>query len=151
MKAHIGLVLAAVLPISANCASLQMSKNVRVDVLEAVPIRDLWNVAAPGVIESSIAVVDYRAFDEESRPREGRWSGCAIVMIGTRDIGIKPAAIRIWTGSPCRLTVKEATRESLGSEAQFNLDLGHGESVRIRVSPELAVTINGKLIGRIED
>ena len=151
MKAHIGLFLATFFPFVANGAAIQVSKNVQVDVLESVPVRELWNSAVPGMAESADFVADYRIFDPEARPQDEKWIGCAMVMIGTRDLGIKPVAFRIWTTRSCKLMLTgEAHQHSVGN-AKFYVDLGSGDAFRIEVSSDLVVTIDGRPVGRIED
>ena len=94
------LLAAVLLPLGLEAAPLTLSKNVRIDVLESVPTRELWSVAKPDIAEAAIVLVDSRSFDPEARPRDGKWYGCAIIMIGTSDLGIKPVTARIWTESP---------------------------------------------------
>lgn len=118
------LLAVALLPLVAEAAPLQISTNVFVDVLESVPTRELWNAAKPDVVEAGAAIVDSRMFDPEARPRNGMWYGCAIVMIGTSDLGIKPVAVRIWTARPCEVTVTGAASSSPRLEAEFNVHVG---------------------------
>jgi len=144
------LLAAVLLPFEIGAAPLQISNNVRVDVLESVTTKELWNVAKPDVVEAASVLVDSRMFDPETRPRNGKWYGCAIVMIGTSDLDIKPVAVRIWTARPCELMVREVLSPNPQFVAEFDARLDARESLKIRIARDLGVTINGKAIGHIE-
>jgi len=72
-------------------------------------------------------------------------------MIGTSDLGILPVAVRIWTTNTCELEVKKEVIPKSQSETGFSLRTGTGEALKILVTSDLEVTLDGKNIGRIED
>ena len=144
------LLAALLLPVKHGADALELSSNVRVEVLDSVPTRELWSLAKPDVVEAAAVLVDSRAFDPEARPRDGKWYGCAIVMVGTSDLGIRPVAIRILTARPCELTLRKAAGSRPQIEAEFDIHLDARESLKMRIAKNLEVTINGKAIGRVE-
>ncbi len=152
MKINIASILLAamLLSLELDAAPLSLSKDVRVDVLEAVPTRELWSVAKPDVVESAVVLVDSRSFDPEARPRDGKWYGCAIVMVGTSDLGIKPVTARIWSVRPCELSIRKTMNSKPQLDTEFDMRLDSRELLKLRITKDLVVTINGKLIGRIE-
>lgn len=150
MKAHLVSVLLFA-PILANSSTLQLSGNARIEVVESISTRQLWNSTRPNTVESADVIVSSRMFDPEARPIDGRWHGCGIVMIGTGDLGIQPVTIRIWTMNACDLTVS-ATKSSLPQlEANFTVRLNPKEALIVHVTQDLKVSIDGKPIGSIED
>lgn len=143
------LLSAALFPAGLFAAPLTLSKNVRIDVLESVPTQELWNVTKPDIVEAEAVLVDSRMFDPEARPRNGKWYGCAIIMIGTSDLGIKPVTTRIWTTKPCELMVRKANSKPQ-ADMEFDVHLDAREMLKLRITQDLVVTVNGRVIGRIE-
>lgn len=135
--------------LTVDAAPIQLSKNTRIEVVSSFATRELWNTAKPNVVANGNAVAESRLFDPESRPRNDKWHGCAIVMIGTEDLGIQPVAIRIWTVKPCDLKIGVGMASTMG--ADFIMRIGAGEVFKVRVSKDLQVSIDGKVLGRIED
>lgn len=144
------LLVAVLLPLQLGAAPLKLSSNVQIDILDAVPTQELWGVTTPDVVEAAAVLVDTRMFDSEAAPRSGKWHGCAIVMIGTSDLGIRPVAMRIWTTNSCSLVVNKTTRQKSLGEVEFDMRLSTKEVLRVRVTKDLVVKINGITIGRIE-
>jgi len=136
-------------PLTVNAAPIQLSNNTRIDVVESLTTRELWNAAKPNAVEAANVVVDFRMFDAEARPRNGKWRGCGVVMIGTGDLGIQPVTVRIWTKRPCDLTVSAGSKLQPGAE--FSMRVDSKETLKIHVTRDLKVTVGGEAIGRIED
>jgi len=143
------LLVVLLAPLTVNAAPIQLSNNTRIEVVESLTTRELWNATKPNTVEAANAVVDFRMLDPEARPRNGKWLGCAVVMIGTGDLGIQPVTLRIWTMRPCELTVSADSKSR--PEAEFTMRVDSKETLRIHVTRDLKVTVDGKAIGRIED
>ena len=137
-------------PMAANAAPIQLSKTTRVEVVESFTARELWNTAKPNVVAGTIStVIESRLFDPESQPRSGKWYGCAMLMVGTEDLGIQPVAIRIWTVKPCDLKINAKVNSARG--ADFDVRINTNEVFNVHVSEDLRVSIGGKAIGYIKD
>lgn len=135
--------------LTAHAAPIQLSNNTRIEVVESFSTRDLWNTAKPNTAAGMNVIVESRLFDPESRPRNGKWHGCAIVMIGTEDLGIQPVAIRIWTVKPCDLKIRAETTSV--TDADFSMRMGVREVFKVHVSKDLQVSVGGKVVGHIKD
>lgn len=134
----------------ADSSTLYLS-HVRVDIIESMPTRQLWNSTKPNKLEFPNVIVVSRAFDLEARPIDGAWHGCGIIMIGTGDLGIHPVTIRIWTMNSCELTINALENLTPRSEANFNVGLSQKETLEINVTQSLDVYVGGKLVGKIKD
>jgi hypothetical protein len=129
---------------------LRLSNSSRLEVVGSFTSRELWNVTAPSSVTNGNAIVDSRVFDAEARPSDGKWRGCAIVMVGTGDLGVRPVAFRVWTRDRCDLSVTSVkTSPRTGSE--FRMKLNERETADIFVNASLDVSVNGKVIGRISE
>jgi len=145
------LLLVSIAPMTVHAASIQLSDNTRIEVVESLTVRELWNATKATSVEAGGVVVDSRMFDSEARPREGKWRGCGIVMVGTGDIGIQPVAVRIWTLKPCDLTITAAVSSRSRPGHEFNMRLGSKEVLKMYVTSDLRITVNGNDIGRVKD
>lgn len=145
------LLAVSIAPLTVDAASIQLSDNTRIEAVESLSVRELWNATTPKAVEVADVVVDSRMFDSEARPKDGKWRGCGIVMVGTGDLGIQPVAVRVWTVKPCDLTVNAAVSSKSRSGYDFNLRVSSKEVLKIHVTSDLSVTVGGKAIGRIKD
>ena len=137
---------------SSFAADLQFrpSSNSRIEVVRSFTSRELWNVTAPSSVTSGNTIVDYRLFDTEARPSDGKWRGCAIVMVGTGDLGVRPVAFRVWTTSRCNLSVVSVKTGSR-TDSEFSMKINDREIAKIFVNAGLDVSVSGNVIGRISE
>lgn len=151
MKINVIFVLSAILSASPNVysAPIQLSNNARLEVVDSFSTKDLWNVTIPYATKEFGVIVDSRLFDSESQPRNGKWYGCALVMIGTEDMGIQPVAVRIWTTKPCDLKIRPRTTSVM--MAEFSMQIDVKEAFSVQVSKDLQVFVGGKTVGQIKD
>lgn len=129
---------------------LRLSNSSRIEVVGSFTARELWNVAAPSSVTNGNAIVDSRMFDAEARPSDGKWRGCAIVMVGTGDLGVRPVAFRVWTTDRCDLSVTTVKTSSRAGSV-FGMKLNDRETAKIYVSANLDVSVNDKVIGHISE
>lgn len=146
---NLALLLITLSSIACWARPTTLSPHVQVEIIQSVSTRELWNFAAPKSIEASNVVVESRQFDSESQPRRDRWIGCALVMVGTSDLGIQPVALRIWTDKSCELSISPVAPGDSGTE--FEMHMGGQGSIKIVVTNELKVVIGGHVFGKIED
>lgn len=136
-------------PMAVSSPTLTLSDSTRIEVVESLPTRELWNSIELDRLVFKNVVVRSQMFDPEARPNDGGWRGCGIVMIGTGDLGIQPVTIRISTIKSCNLTLEKADGSLPQSEARFTVNLSQGESLRVNVAEDLRVTIDEKPVGHI--
>lgn len=152
MKAGVVIALWALslLPFQLGATPVDIASDVRIDVLDSVPVQELWSLAEPDIVEAAAVVMDIRAFDPEGSPADGRWRGCAIVMIGTGDLAVTPVAARVWTVGPCHLAGRARVLASSKGRVEFEMETGSKERISLVVNAALDVTMNGVMIGRIK-
>lgn len=152
MRERIFVLIAMVGSLSAFPAErqLQLSNGSRLDVVDSFTSRELWNVATPSSVTNGNVIVDSRVFDAEARPSNGKWRGCAIVMVGTGDLGVRPVAFRIWTTDACGLSVT-SMKASSHTGSGFSMKINDREMAKIYVDAKRDVSVNDKVIGRISE
>jgi hypothetical protein len=143
--------VAAMLPMSIGAEPFDPSGNTQLEPVESLTTREIWNTTQPVVTQVGAVVVDTRMFDSEARPSKGKLRGCGVVLIGTGDTGIQPVGIRIWTLPPCSLDLSVQQVASARSAAEFTIHINARQSVRVRVSNDLKVFVDGAEFGRISD
>lgn len=152
--ACIHLVLALILaPASASAPSDQIGDDarIRIEIVESFSAKELWNSAVPDSVEVDSVVVDVRAYDVEAQPIDGKWKGCAMLMVGTSDIGTKPVAARLWTTQGCDVALRVLSGFGSKSDARFKMQIAKDLNLEIVVTRELRVLLGGRDVGRIED
>ncbi len=128
------LLMIALSPSVGHSAVLQLSNNTRVEVVESFTAQELWNSTTPSTVTVGNVVADFRKFDSEASPKNGNWTGCAIVMFGTGDVGARPVAFRVWTKRSCDFSINsEPSNSRLNSEFTMRVDLN--EILKIHVAP----------------
>lgn len=145
------LLWAMLLALACWAGPIQISPRVQVEVVQSLSPVELWNSAPPQSIETANIVVESRQFDSEARPRRDRWFGCAIVMVGTSDLGIRPVALRVWTDKSCEISINISGPSDSRSSAEFDLKTSGKDSFKIIVTSELKVLLDGHLLGKVED
>lgn len=145
------LLVASIAPLTVEAAPIQLSNNTRIEIVQSLTTRELWNTTKPSSVEAANIVVDSRMFDSEAKPKDGKWRGCALVMIGTGDVGIQPVAVRVWTVRTCDLSIEAGVSSKPQPRSEFNMRLDSKEMLKIQVTSDLKVTMGGKVVGQIKD
>src|SRR5690606_5231617 len=148
---YLGFVFMVAVPFALNASPIQLSKGARIEVVESLSTKELWNATTPTVTEVAAVVVDSRMFDPEASPKDGKWRGCGIVMIGTSDLGIQPVTFRLWTLKKCELKVSATKASNSQSDAHFTINTGTDEMFDVRITSDLKVFVDDRHIGRIAD
>lgn len=146
----VAFLVSSILPARSEANPVAISNDVRVDVLGSVPVEELWSLAEPDIVEAAAVVVDIRAFDREASPVDGTWRGCAIVMIGTSDLAVTPVAVRVWTSGACQLKIRTKEVSVPREHVEFEMDTGSSQRISLGVNADLDVTMNGVVIGRVQ-
>lgn len=126
-----------------------VTKTVNVEGVSSLPVSELWSFLVPKKAETDAVIVDYRAYDPESRPDRGHAHACGVLMLGTGDLGIKPLALRIWSSGSCQIEVS-AMPPAKDPSSVFEVKLEGKREFMLRVSEELEVYADAKRLGRIE-
>lgn len=147
------LLSALLLTSAANClaAPVAVSKTVKIETFNTVTPRELWSALKPTLSNSGSVIVQHQGFDVESASIEGDWRACAIILVGTTDLGINPVALRIWTTFECDSSVKALTPDKNSGPARFSIPLGRGQTLQVEVTPDQKVHVNGRILGSIQD
>lgn len=126
-----------------------VTKTVSVEGVSSLPVSELWSFLAPKKAETDAVIVDYRAYDPESRLDRGRAHACGVLMVGTGDLGIRPLALRIWSSGSCQIEVS-AIPPAKDPSSAFEVKLDGRREFVLRVSDELEVYADAKRLGHIE-
>ena len=127
---------------------LDLSDSVRIEPITTVSTQELWSTAPPETVASGSVVVEHLPIDVESATVKGQWHACALILVGTTDVGIKPVAVRVWTSQPCDSSIS-LRASAAPSETAFRLKVTTNQTFDITVTEEEKVSIAGKPLGSI--
>ena len=130
-------------------AQFRVSEQVEVETIGSIDVGELWSLTVQSKIDSGGVSAIFQLYDPEMRLRRGDWVACAIVMIGTGDLGIAPVAFRIWARRDCQLAISKFPTQEAQSQA-FMIKIGESVPFLLSVLNEKSVSIQGINIGIIE-
>lgn len=147
------LLMAISFPSHVSAQNLvKLSAHAAFEAFNKIDIEELWNSTSPTFSKGETSIIAARLFDEESRPRLDKWTGCGWLLIGNGDVGVQPVGLKVWTDIPCNtmtVTVKKVESKKDAPEI-FVVDIGSSESVKISVSPDSRVFVGENEIGSIK-
>lgn len=150
MNKRIAILLLLICAASESIAArFKISEYYEFERIISIPVVDLWSMAPPLKIDSGGISVTYQLYDPELRPRRGSWTGCAIVLIGTGDLGVVPVAFKVWSQRGCHITISETASRNIKSSA-FTMKFGASENLQINITNEASVSVQGVKVGRIK-
>jgi hypothetical protein len=150
MKFICAILLLLVISIPATASSfIEVSSGVQIEPASSLSAYALWNTTSLKTVDLGSVTVDFRSFDPEAGIRRGRWFACGFVMIGNGDLAMRPVAFRVWAAEACSFGVPASSGPGPNGESTLSLPLNAASSVLIKVSPELRVSIGGKVVGQV--
>lgn len=143
------LTMAALIPPCADAAPVSLSKSVQIEAITTVSTEELWNTAKPKSVMSGEVAIRQLGIDSEAGDIQGKFQACALILIGTGDLGIRPVALRLWTSVPCDGSVSAMPPSNTPGEAKFKLRATESQSFTIHVTDNEKVRISGIAVGSI--
>ena len=143
------LMLAALAPLHSGAAPISLSKRVQVEPISTVPTEELWSTTVSKTVTTGNVVVEQLGIDVESGSLRGKFQACALILIGTVDLGVKPVALRLWASVPCDASVSGMAPSNTPGEAKFKLRIDERTTFTIHVTGDEKVTISGVPVGSI--
>jgi hypothetical protein len=143
------LTLAAVLPLQSEAAPISLSDSIQIEPITAISTQELWSTSESRMATSGVVIVEQLGIDPESASVRGKWHACALILIGTTDVGIRPVAVRLWASRPCGVSVSTISTPNAAVEAKFSLNVADGQNFAIRVGGTEKVSISGVALGSI--
>jgi hypothetical protein len=143
------LAVTAMAVAQAQGSPLPLSDSVRIEPVTAISVQELWSTAQPKTATSGVVVVQTLGIDSESAATDGKWHACALMLIGTTDVGIKPVAVRLWASGSCDVSVSALSTAGDAADAAFSLKTADNQPFVIRATGNESVSISGKPIGSI--
>ncbi|WMW78915.1 hypothetical protein RF679_09570 [Undibacterium cyanobacteriorum] len=137
---------------SALAENEGLSRTVKIEKTRSFSSKELWNSTGTKTVASSDASISYRLMDHElDHESPNSKSGmrlCALVMVGTGDLGITPVSFRIWTKQGCEFEI--VARPRIDSEALFfDFLFGMNEVMTMRIDSNFDVSIDDRYLGKI--
>ena len=140
----------ALLPRTSEAAPVNLSKTTQVEPITSISTEELWSTAQPKVVISREVVVRQFDIDPESTSIRGRWQACALIFVGTGDLGARPVAVRLWSTKPCDGSVSALRTSAVPSQDKFSLRVDDSQTFTILVTDNKKVSISGVELGSIE-